>query len=211
MRLNKFISHNTFFSRREAEKLIKEGKVKIGNKIVKEPFYDVKDSEKIYIKNRLVKRKTKFEVIVYNKPKGELVSKTDPRGRKTVYDSLPKRFRYFMPVGRLDFQSEGLLILSDSSLVVEKLMSSNLTRIYNVKIKGDITPKIEKVMQEGLKIRDMSAGAHKLSNLKHIELRPFEWYEIKKNDKGFSKVKIALNEGKNREIRRFLLISKEKL
>ena len=203
MRLNKYISHNTIYSRREADKLIKEGFVKVNNKIVKEPFYDVKKGDKVFLKGRPVKEKKLFTVIVYNKPKGELVAKKDDRGRRTIYDSLPSKFKHFIPVGRLDFATEGLLLLTDSPKVAQALMESNLERIYKVKIKGSITPQMEKAMQEGLELEDATKGAHEKTKIKSMKFAPFYAYQIIKNDPKYSKLKIALTEGKNREIRRF--------
>ena len=82
-------------------------------------------------------------VIVYNKPKGELVTKSDPQGRKTIYDGLDSKYKHFNSVGRLDYASEGVLLLSDSVNVVNALMHSNLERVYKGKSKiGPISPKL---------------------------------------------------------------------
>jgi len=200
MRLNKFISHHSTYSRREADKLIFDGKVKVNGKIIKEPGFEVEDGDKVFINNRPVKRNTKYTCIVYNKPKGELVTKKDDRGRKTIYDSLPKKFRHFLYVGRLDFNSEGLLILTDSSKVADKMMKSDLPRVYKLKVKGEITEKMIKAMQEGIEV---SQGAHEKSEIKTLKLNPFLNYQIIKNSPKYSTLKVALTEGKNRELRRF--------
>jgi len=112
VRINKYISHNTKYSRREADELIKAGRVKIGHKIVTDLSTKVESGDKVFLNGKLIKPKHKFTVIVYNKPKGELVTKRDDRGRRTIYDSLPKKFSHFIPIGRLDFASEGLLLLA---------------------------------------------------------------------------------------------------
>jgi len=201
MRLNKFISHHTTFSRREADKLIFDGKVKVNGKVVKEPGFEVMDGDKVSINGKPVKRSTKYTCIVYNKPRGELVTKKDDRGRKTIYDSLPARFKHFIPVGRLDFNSEGLLILTDSPKVANALMNSDLPRVYKLKIRGDITPEMEKAMQEGLIVG--KEGAHEKSKINSLELKPFLNYQIIKNSPKYSTLKVAISEGKNRELRRF--------
>ena len=200
MRLNKFISHHSTYSRREADKLIFDGKVKVNGKIVKEPGFEVEEGDKVSINNKPVKRSTKYTCIVYNKPKGELVTKKDDRGRKTIYDSMPKKFKHFLYVGRLDFNSEGLLILTDSPKVAEKLMNSNLPRVYKLRIKGHITEEMIKAMEEGIEV---SKGAHEKNNIKTLKLNPFLNYQIIKNGEKYSTLKVALNEGKNRELRRF--------
>ncbi|WP_457560273.1 pseudouridine synthase [Caminibacter sp.] len=201
MRLNKFISHHTTYSRREADKLIFEGKVKVNGKVVTNPGYDVQDGDKVAVKGKPVKKSTKYTCIVYNKPRGELVTKKDDRGRKTIYDSLPKKFRHFIPVGRLDFASEGLLILTDSPKVAHALMNSDLPRVYKLRIKGDVTPEMEAAMMDGVEVG--SEGAHEKTNQEKIKLEPFLSYQIIKNDPKYSTIKVAIKEGKNRELRRF--------
>ena len=201
MRLNKFISHHTTYSRREADKLIFDGKVKVNGRIITEPGFEVEDGDKVAINGKPVKRSTKYTCIVYNKPRGELVTKKDPKGRKTIYDSLPKKFKHFIPVGRLDFASEGLLILTDSPKVAHALMNSDLPRVYKLRIKGDITPEMEAAMLEGVEVG--SEGAHEKSDIKKIKLEPFLNYQIIKNSPKYSTLKVAIKEGKNRELRRF--------
>ena len=159
--------------------------------------------DKVFVKGRLIKPKKGYTVIVYNKPRGELVSKKDDRGRRTIYDSLPKKFKSFIPIGRLDFASEGLLLLTDSPEVAQAMMESDLPRVYNVKIKGEITPHIEAAMQEGLELEDATKGAHEKSEITSMRFAPFFAYKIVKNSPTYSKLKVALIEGKNREIRRF--------
>ena len=203
MRLNKYISHNTTYSRREADRLIQEGHVKVNRKVVTEPFYDVQDGDKVFLKGKLVKPKGEYTVIVYNKPKGELVTKKDDRGRRTIYDSLPAKFKHFIPVGRLDFASEGLLLLTDSPKVAQALMEGDLPRVYNVKIKGEVTPQMEQAMREGLELADATAGGHEKSKIESMRFAPFFAYRIDKNAPTYSRLKVALREGKNREIRRF--------
>ncbi len=203
VRLNKFISHNTKYSRREADELIKNGYVKIKNRVITNLSTKVTKDDKVFIKGRLIRRKTDFTVIVYNKQKGELVTKRDDRGRKTIYDTLPKRFGHFLPIGRLDFASEGLLLLTDSPKVATALMESNLERVYYLKIKGSVTPAIKEAMKNGLFAEDASAGGHQKSDIKSMEFAPFLWYKVQKESGGYTKLKVAINEGKNRELRRF--------
>jgi len=204
IRLNKFLSHNTKYSRREADRLIEEGKVEVNGKRVTDFSYRVGPEDRVLLGGRPVRPRSMHEmtVIVYHKPKGELVTKRDPRGRKTVYDSLPKRFAHFVPVGRLDFASEGLLLLTDSPRAAEVLMRSGLERVYNLKIKGSITPAMEKAMREGIRIRG-KRGAHEKSGIEEMEFAPFYAYQILKNEPNYSKIRVAIGEGKNRELRRF--------
>jgi len=203
MRLNKYIAHNSTYSRREADKAVQDGYVRVNGEIQTNPATQIEDGDIVYVSGKQVSPKSKYTVIVYNKPKGELVTKSDPRGRRTIYDSLSKEFKHFIPVGRLDFATEGLLLLTDASRVATALMNSNLERVYKVKIKGDITPDMEKAMLEGLTLEDATAGAHEKSKITSMTFAPFLGYKIQKNEPHYSILKVAIAEGQNREIRRF--------
>ncbi|WP_043902555.1 pseudouridine synthase [Helicobacter cetorum] len=204
MRINQFLAHHTKHSRREAEKLVLEGRVKINHEHAKLTSI-IKENDKVFLDKRLIKplKNKKFSVLVYHKPKGELVSKADPLNRRVIYESLEKKYAHFVPVGRLDFASEGVLLLSDSKAVVSALMHTNLGREYLIKIQGAITKDIELAMQEGLKLENATKGAHSKTAIKSMEFAPFISYEIIKNHAKYSKLRVVISEGKNRELRRF--------
>jgi 23S rRNA pseudouridine2605 synthase len=203
MRLNKYISHNSTYSRRDADELIKNGRVKIGNKLITDLATKVEDGDEVYLNGKLLEEKEDYTVVVYHKPYREIVSKKDPEGRKTIFESLPSKFKHFITVGRLDYNSEGLLLLTDSPHIATILMESNLERIYNVKLDGSISQRVEDAMQNGLTLKDATKGAHPLTQEKSMEFAPFSAYRITQNTPTLSKMKIAITEGKNREIRRF--------
>ncbi|MDR2034145.1 MAG: rRNA pseudouridine synthase [Helicobacteraceae bacterium] len=203
IRINKAIAQRGGYSRREADRLISEGRVAIGLQKVTDLATKVGEDEELFIDGKRLDRKNeRYTIIVYNKPKGELVTRFDPQGRKTIFDGLPDRFSRFIAIGRLDYASEGLLLLTDSAEIADKLMRGDLERVYNVKIDGFITNAIQKAMQEGLKL-DGLEGAHPLNDEKISYLAPFAKWRIEKNRANYSRLKIALTEGKNREIRRF--------
>lgn len=203
VRLNKLISHNTRYSRREADELIKNGDVSIGGKVVTDLATQACIADKVTLKGKRLYQKENYTVIVYNKPKGELVTKKDDRGRKTIYDTLPKRYNHFLSVGRLDFSSEGLLLLCDDPTVVSALMHGDLERVYYVKLDSEITPVMEEAMKEGLYADDATKGAHEKSDIKSMDFASFANYKIIKNRAKFSTLKVSITEGKNRELRRF--------
>jgi len=204
MRLNKYIAHHSSYSRREADKAIQDGYVRINGEIVDNPATQVTEGEDIvYVSGKQITVRDKYTVIVYNKPKGELVTKSDPRGRKTIYDSLEKQYKHFVPIGRLDFATEGLLLLTDASKIASALMNSNLERVYKVKIKGHITKEMEDAMMNGLELTDATAGGHSHSKITSMTFSPFIGYKIHKSEQNYSILKIAIAEGQNREIRRF--------
>jgi 23S rRNA pseudouridine2605 synthase len=204
MRLNKFIAHFSSYSRREADKAIQDGYVKVEGVVETNPATQVDERyAKVIISGKKIVPTDEFTVIVYNKPKGELVTKNDPRGRKTIYDTLGSKYKHFVPVGRLDYASEGVLLLTDASRIANALMGSDLQRIYKVKIKGNTSELMEKAMQEGLELEDASAGGHSHSDVISMTFAPFIGYQILKNTPNYSILKVAISEGKNRELRRF--------
>ncbi|NLY04111.1 MAG: rRNA pseudouridine synthase [Campylobacter sp.] len=202
MRINKFISHNTGYSRREADELIKNGKVSINGRVVSD-FVEVEKDDKVRVNGRFVKLKTDFTMIVYNKQKGELVTKKDDRDRKTIYDTLPDGFKKFVSIGRLDFTSEGLLLLTDAPAIASALMNSNIERMYYLKVKGEVGQEVIKAMQEGMYAADATKGAHPKTQIKAMEFKPFLAYSVLGSSGGFTKLKVIINEGQNRELRRF--------
>jgi 23S rRNA pseudouridine2605 synthase len=202
-RLNKYISHNSKYSRREADQLIKDGKVVIKGKVITDLSTRIGKGDKVYINNRFMHPRQEFTVIVYNKLKGELVTKKDDRGRKTIYDNLSKRYHHYIPVGRLDYASEGLILLTDAPDVATTLMTSKLERIYYLKIKGQVTDSMIAGMKEGLKAEFAMKGGHEKSEIVSMDFAPFNWFKVQKNDPNFSKLKVSISEGKNRELRRF--------
>lgn len=203
MRINKFIAHYTPYSRREADTLIEAGRIKLNGHIVKEPGVLVGPNDRLSLDDKLVKPTSELTVIVYHKPKGELVTKRDPKGRPTIYHSLPKKFHHFIPIGRLDFASEGVLLMTDAPRVAEALMNSQMERVYNLKLQGRITPAMEKAMQQGMRLEDARAGGHAKSSVTSMEFTPFFAYQILKNGPAYSRIRVAIGEGKNRELRRF--------
>jgi 23S rRNA pseudouridine2605 synthase len=203
MRLNKYISHNTKYSRREADRLIEEGAVSINKKVLKDFGYSVEEDDIIYINGKSIKITTELTIIAYNKPKGVLVTKRDDRGRTTIYHKLSGKYRHFTPVGRLDYASEGLLLLSDDVEVATALMKSGLDRTYNLKIDKPISTEMIDAMKEGLVLDDARAGAHEKSKIYAMEFAPFAHFEVRAEGAHFTKLRVTITEGKNRELRRF--------
>jgi len=203
MRLNKYIAHNTKYSRREADALIEAGEVTLNKRPLKEFGYEVQEDDRIFVKGKAVKVTSELTIIVYNKPKGVLVTKKDDRGRATIYHKLPGKYRHFTPVGRLDYASEGLLLLTDDVEVATALMESGLDRTYNLKIDKPVTKEMMDAMKEGLILDDARAGAHEKSKIYAMEFAPFAHFEVRSEGKNFTKLRVTITEGKNRELRRF--------
>ena len=204
-RLNKFISHNSRFSRREADELIKAGKVSIDGKVIGDLSTKVGYKTIVKVNGRTVKvdYSRASTVIIYNKLKGEIVSKNDPQGRTIVFDTISKKFSHFIPIGRLDYASEGLLLLTDDPKIATALMTSNLERVYKIKIEGEISKSMISAMDNGITLDDATAGAWDNTKTINMEFAPFLGYQIQTNGVKYSKLKVAISEGKNRELRRF--------
>ena len=203
MRLNKYISHNTKYSRREADTLIEAGEVTLNKRPLKEFGYEVQEDDHIFLKGKAIKITSELTIIAYNKPKGVLVTKKDDRGRATIYHKLSGKYRHFTPVGRLDYASEGLLLLTDNVEVATALMESGLDRTYNLKIDKPVTKEMMDAMKEGLVLDDARAGAHEKSKIYAMEFAPFAHFEVRSEGKNFTKLRVTITEGKNRELRRF--------
>jgi len=203
IRLNKFLSHNTKYSRRDADRLIQEGRVMMKGVVIENLSKKVFKGDKVYLNGQFVHRKNEFTVLVYNKLKGELVTKRDDRGRKTIFDNFSKRYHHYLPIGRLDFASEGLLLLTDSPEVATILMDSDLERVYYVKIKGAVTEAMQEAMKRGLHADVATKGAHTHTKIISMDFKPFIEYKIIKNSPNYSRLRVTISEGKNRELRRF--------
>lgn len=204
-RLNKFISHNSRFSRREADELIKAGKVSIDGKVIGDLSTKVGFKTIVKVNGRTVKVDftRASTVIIYNKLKGEIVSKNDPQGRKIIYDTIGKKFSHFIPIGRLDYASEGMLLMTDDPKIATAIMQSDLERVYKLKIEGEVTKSMISAMDNGITLDDATAGAWDNTKTINMEFKPFLGYQIQTSTPKFSKLKVAISEGKNRELRRF--------
>ncbi|MGK0255653.1 MAG: 23S rRNA pseudouridine2605 synthase [Arcobacteraceae bacterium] len=204
-RLNKFISHNSRFSRREADELIKAGKVSIDGKVIGDLATKVGYKTIVKVNGRTVKVDftRASTVIVYNKLKGEIVSKNDPQGRKIIYDTIGKKYSHFIPIGRLDYASEGMLLLTDDPKIATSLMTSDLERVYKIKIEGEVSKSMISAMDNGITLDDATAGAWDNTKTINMEFKAFLGYQIQTSTPKFSKLKVAICEGKNRELRRF--------
>lgn len=202
MRLNKFISHNTKYSRRAADDLISSSRVSINGKIISDLSSRVDENDEVSLDGKIIKIKAAHTFIVYNKPKGELVTHKDDRSRRIIFDSLPKHFGGFVSVGRLDFASEGLIILGDDKKIVSLLESSSLERSYNIKIAHTLSDDMIKSMFDGVYIENALDGAHEKTTIKSMHIKPIKDLKILHQSTTHTRLRITITEGKNTELRR---------
>ena len=190
MRLSKFLAHSGYCSRRHAEKLIVENKVIINNKICNEFSYQVSDTDEVYAENTLIIPQNEIELYILNKPKGYITSKKDELNRKTVYELLPENKKNLISIGRLDFNTEGLLLFTNNGDYARyyELPKNKINRTYKVKVYGNIQNSYLKKIKSGIKIDGI---LHKVDEIFLTKkLKTNNWFTIK------------LTEGKNREIRK---------
>ena len=193
MRIAKKIAESGAASRREAERLIAEGRVFVNGEVVTTPVFFVDDSHEIAIDGKPIGKKSEKLVIwKMNKPKGYLTTKRDPKGRKTVFDLFPETNDRLLYIGRLDYNSEGLLLFTNDGNFSRKLElpATGLSRSYKVRFHGNLTKeKIEK-LKNGVTVDGIHYGS--------IDVK------IIKQDKSNNWAILTLKEGKNREIRKVL-------
>lgn len=158
-KLQKVLARAGIGSRREMERAIEAGKVKVNDRIAK--LGDrVTPQDKIFVEGkRIVVREeaTRRRVILYNKPEGEICSRSDPEGRPTVYDNLPPlKGERWISVGRLDFNTSGLLLFTNDGEFANKLMhpSSVIDREYLVRIQGEVDDEMKQHLLEGVLLDD---------------------------------------------------------
>ena len=196
MRINKYLAAAGVASRRECDRLIQEGKVSVNGKTATLGI-DVVDGDEIKLNGNVVTVK-KNEYYILNKPKGYISSVSDDKGRKTVLDLMPDNVGRIYPVGRLDYDSEGLLILTTDGTLTQHLThpSNEVPKTYLVKVEGTLTETALNPIRSGIEIDGYVTKKCKA--------------HIVETNKEFTKVHITLTEGKNREIRKmFASIGKE--
>lgn len=200
--LVKFIARHTDHSRRSAAKLIIDGRVKINNQIIDQLSYPVQTKDRISIDQKIIQTKS-IECFAFYKPLGVLVSKFDPEGRTTIYDILPKKYHHLQPVGRLDINSEGLLLLTNDGDLSRhlELPTTGIKRRYKVRVFGVIKPeKLAKLCNTNIDV-----DGEKF-HIDHIDISPNQQKQLEKqkttNSAGNIWILVTLREGKNREIRK---------
>lgn len=188
-RINQFLARCGLGSRREVEGLVLSGKIKINGQTVTQLSTQVSLLDKVECSGRLVKPAPETLVIAYHKPMRVITSKKDPQGRTVIYDQLPKDFKHLHYIGRLDYLSRGLLLLSNHGELTQSLTRPEfgVIRVYQVKTKHPF-PKSE--------LENLMEG---YQDDKKRWIAPSE---VQRYPDGT--LKITLKEGKNREIRNLL-------
>ena len=188
-RISKVIARSTAYSRRQVDQLIVEGRVELDGKILDKPGVNVSENNKIRLNQKIITFKNIDKVYAFNKPRGCLVTHSDPKNRKTIFNLLPKQFENLITVGRLDYNSEGLIILTNNGDFKRnlELPKNNFERLYKVKIQGKVDTKLIDRLKKGF-------------FTKRIKYRPII-AKIESSSDTYCWLIMKLKEGKNREIR----------
>lgn len=188
-RIAKIIARSGKCSRREAEELIVEGRVKVNGVVITSPATLITD-EAIKVDNKLINAKEKVRMWIFHKPRGYITTNKDTLGRKTIFEILPENMPRTITIGRLDINTEGLLLLTNDGEVARyiELPQNKWIRNYRARVFGKIDMEKLKKLEKGIRINGVVYGSIKV--------------ELEREGDSNSWVKVSLSEGKNREIKK---------
>ncbi len=192
MRINKFLSSLGIASRRAIDKYIEEGRIKV-NGVIASTGIDVTEDNEIYIDNKKIETKRIEEKVYFmlNKPLEVLSASSDDRGRKTVVDLIKTDKRIF-PIGRLDYMTSGLILLTNDGELFNRLVhpKSEIYKKYYIKVFGEVKKEEIEELKKGVLLEDGKTLPAKVSGIKY--------------DKNKTSMYISIREGRNRQIRRMI-------
>ena len=190
MRLQKLLAHAGVASRRAAEELIVRGKVRVNGKIVRELGTIVSTDDRIDVSGTPVKLQSEIAYLVMNKPANVMTTMRDPQGRRTVADLIPKGLPRVVPVGRLDYDTSGVLLLTNDGELANVLTHPRfgVEKTYRVIVKGRLMPEEIKRLQSGVWLEEFRARS---AQIRVVATR-----------RDTSALDITIHEGKNRQVRR---------
>ena len=188
-RLNKYIASSGLCSRRKADELIESGVVMVNGKKVTELGFSVKPKDKVFVNGKLI-HPVKHEYYRFYKPAGYITTADDEKGRKTIYDLLPENLHKLKPVGRLDKDSTGLIILTHDGDLINELThpSAKVPKLYRVSINGKISQKDIDTMYKGIEIEPGKIA--------------YAQVDVLDFDNSSTVMEIVLHQGLNRQIRK---------
>ncbi len=190
MRINKYIAQSGIASRRKADDLIINGNVKINGAVMKEPGYDVKETDKVEVNGRQVQGEQKPVYLLLNKPLGVITSAEDDRDRLTVLEFVKDVDARLFPVGRLDYNTTGALIMTNDGELTYRVThpKHELDKTYRALVKGVLSKEKLAKLRNGVDIGGFVTSKAKV--------------QIIKASKGSTLVEISIHEGKNRQVRK---------
>lgn len=192
MRIAKAMARAGLCSRREAERWIADGRVSLNGKLLRTPAVEVSLGDKILVDGKPLPAPERPQLWRYHKPRGVVTTHSDPQGRPTVFEKLPPELPRVISVGRLDFNTEGLLLLTNDGALARylELPANGWIRRYRVRAKGRVTPDDLARLKEGIEIDGVRYG-------------PIE-ATVDSVQGANTWLTVAIREGKNREVRNVL-------
>lgn len=190
MRLQKYLAHAGVASRRAAEELIVRGKVRVNGKVVRELGTSVEAGDRVDVSGTPVKLSQESATLVLHKPAGVMTTMHDPQGRRTVAELIPRGLPRVVPVGRLDYDTSGVLLLTNDGELANKLTHPRfgVEKTYRAIVEGRLMPEEIKRLQSGVFLEEFkSEGAQ----VRVVAVR-----------RETSVVDLTIHEGKNRQVRR---------
>ncbi len=189
-RLQKVIAQAGIASRRKAEELIKDGKVKVNGEVITELGTKVKESDRVEVNNKPIEKENK-EYYLLNKPRGVITTTSDEHGRKTVTELINTEARIY-PVGRLDYDTTGAILLTNDGEFANILMhpSNKIDKVYLAKLEGIIKGEQINTLKNGVMLDDILVKASRVK-LKKVN-----------KESNTSMVEITIHEGKNHQVKR---------
>ena len=197
MRINKYLAECGVASRRACDKIVQDGRVTINGKTAVNG-QDVSDGDKVLLDGNEIVRKVIHSYYIMNKPKGYVCTVSDDKDRKTVMQLMPENAGRVYPVGRLDYDTEGLLLFTDDGELAFRLTHprNEIPKTYLVKIEGSVTDAQLNKLRAGV---ELDGRLTNKSKIKVIE-----------TNREYTKLHVTINEGRNRQVRRmFESVGKE--
>lgn len=191
-RLQKILAQAGVASRRKAEELILSGRVTVDGTVVRTLGTKCEPNRaQIKVDGKPIARAEETYYFLINKPKGYVSTVSDERGRKTVIDLLPEVGARLYPIGRLDANTEGLLLLTNDGMLMNRLLhpSRMIAKTYRAKVSGELDPLKLKTLRHGIQLDGRDTA-------------PAEVRVLGTNDAGLTEVEIVIREGRNRQVRR---------
>jgi 23S rRNA pseudouridine2605 synthase len=191
-RIAKLLARAGLCSRRDAERWIAEGRVSVNGEVLTSPAVTVGSNNEVRVDGKPLPTRERPRLWRYHKPAGLVTTHRDEKGRPTVFDALPKDLPRVISIGRLDLNSEGLLLLTNDGAVARRLElpATGWLRRYKVRVHGKVEPEGLAALEKGITIDGLSYGPIRASLERHQGSNAW--------------ITMALREGKNREVRRVL-------
>lgn len=193
-RIAKKLARSGICSRRDAEKLILSGRVSVDGKVLTSPALNVTEASVVLVDGKKLAEPEEARVWRYHKPAGVITSARDPQGRPTVFEKMPPEMPRVVSVGRLDFNTEGLLLLTNDGELARhlELPQNAWLRRYRVRVYGDVDPQTLASVADGVTISGIRYEPVKIEIEKGKEEGANRWLAV------------TIREGKNREVRKIM-------